>query len=115
MFPPICDISVLSKIDLNNPKIEFVTSITTLDRGSRGTFLDLSFFLKNDIRMDKYPKYVGTTFISATDIKTSTLNEDLVDFLTDNYDLVVKFPITKSLKKSIYVKTISKFTPKIVV
>jgi len=46
MFPPICDISVLSKIDLNNPKIEFVTSITTLDRGSRGTFLDLKMTLE---------------------------------------------------------------------
>ncbi|HEY5125635.1 MAG TPA: hypothetical protein VIK14_18055 [Ignavibacteria bacterium] len=115
MFPPICDISVLSKIDLNNPKIELVTSITTLDRGSRGTFFDLSFFLKNDVKMDKYPKYVGTMFISAPDVKTSTLNEDLVDFFTDNYDLVVKFPKPKTLIKSVYIKSITKFTPKIVI
>ena len=68
MFPAVCDVSVLSKIDLNNPKIEFVNCITTLDKGNKGTLLDLSYFLINDFKMDKYPKYVGTTIISVSDI-----------------------------------------------
>jgi hypothetical protein len=115
MFPAVCDVSVLSKIDLNNPRIEFVTSITTLDRGNRGTLLDLSFFLINDVKMDKFRKFVGTTLTSVSDVKTTTLNEDLVDFFTDDYDLVAKFPISKTLTKRVHIKTISKFTPKIVI
>src|SRR5450759_2795591 len=115
MFPAVCDVSVLSKIDLNNPRIEFVTSITTLDRGNRGTLLDLSFFLINDVKMDKFPKFVGTTFTSVSDIKTTTLNEDLVDLFTDNCELVAKFNISKTLTKRVNIKTIPKFTPKIVI
>jgi len=115
MFPPICDVSVLSKIDLNKPRIEFVTSITTLDNGNKGPSLDLSFLLINDIKMENYPKYLGTTFVSARNVKTTTLDDDLVGYFTDTYDLVVKFPITKTFKKRVHIRSISKFTPKLAI
>jgi len=115
MFPPIYDISVLSKIDLNKTGIEDVSSITTLDRGTKGPFLDLSFFLLDDSKMEKYPKFVGTTFVTTTEVKTATLNEELVGFFTESYDLVVRFPIPKTLKKRVHIKSITKFTPKIVI
>jgi hypothetical protein len=101
-------------VDLNNPKIEFVTS-TVFERRNKGTCLDLSFFLKNDIQMEEIPKYLGTTIVSTNDKKTSTIGEDLFDIFTDDYDVIVKLPASKTILKKIHITSISKFNPKIVI
>ncbi len=115
MLPVFFDIPVISKIDLNKPKIEFVTTVTTIEREHKETILDLFYLIGNDQSMKKHPKYFGTTIISNIEVKTTTITDELTNFFTENYDFVVKFPVPKTLTKRVKIKSISKFTPKIVI
>jgi|WetSurSiteA1Bulk_404760.scaffolds.fasta_scaffold00535_9 hypothetical protein len=115
MFPLCCDVSVLSKVDLQRPSLEYVTSATTLDPRLRCACIDLSLFLINDKNMEQYRKLIGTKFVSEQKVKTTTTDEDFFSYFTDNYDLVSVPPPSKTIRVKVHVKSRSKFIPKIII
>lgn len=115
MFFPICDISVPSRVDLQSPSIEYVTSSTTLDPRLRSTCIDLRSFLINDKNMEQYQKLIGTKFISEQKVKTTTTDDDFFSYFTDNYDILSHPPPPKTIRVKVHVKSRSRFIPKIII
>ena len=113
MIPFLCDFPIISNVELNRPKIEYVSSITTLESNNRNDILNIAKFIDNNILDYDFPKWVGTTLTSNDTMKNITLKDDLVGFFCDDYDIVVKIPIT-TISKKVKIKRISSFTPKIV-
>jgi hypothetical protein len=113
MIPFLCDIPIISNVELNRPKIEYVSSITTLESDNRNDILNISKFTGNNIHDYDFAKWVGTTLTSNDTMKNIGLKDDLAGFFCDDYDIVVKIPMT-TISKKIKIKRITKFTPKIV-
>ena len=114
MMPILCDIPIISYVELNKPKIEYVSCITTLEREENNYTLYLGNVFEKDINMYDFSKYLGTTLTSKGILKTTIMQEELIGLYSDDYDLVVKFPSKNSITRKVKIKSITKFTPKIV-
>lgn len=113
MIPFLCDIPIISNVELNKPKIEYVSSITTIESDNRYAILNIDKFIGNNFLEYDFSKLVGTTLTSNDTMKNITLKDDLVGFFCDDYDIVVKIPMT-TISKKVKIKRITSFTPKIV-
>ena len=113
MIPFLCDIPIISNVELNKPKIEYVSSITTLESDNRNDILNIAKFIGNNILGYDFSKWVGTTLISNDTMKSITLKDDLAGFFYDDYDMVVRIRRT-TISKKVKIKGITKFIPKIV-
>ena len=114
MLPFICDIPIISNVELNKPKTEFAACTTALVRDRKDYILNIDNFTGYDLDMYDFSKYLGTTIISNSTFKTGILKEKLIGFYSDNYDLVVKLPQMTCITRKMKIKTITKFSPKIV-
>ncbi|MDI3525866.1 MAG: hypothetical protein PWR03_49 [Tenuifilum sp.] len=114
MIPILFDLPSCNQ-EINKNKIEFLTSVTTLVKNE-----DISFSSNIFINFNKSFNYynyfnnIGTTIISESNIETPITNIDFIGFYNDNYDIVVKLPVVKSLTKKVKIKSITKFSPRII-
>lgn len=110
MIPIFCDLQSCSQ-EVNKNKIEFLSSITTLEKDEN------VLFLGNFSKCFNYYTYfnnIGTTIVSESIIETPITNIDFVGFYNDNYDIIIKLPVMKSLTKKVKIKSVTKFSPKII-
>ena len=114
MLSFICDIPIISNVEINKPKTEYVICTTALIREEKSYKLNITNFIRNDIDMYDYPKHLGTTITSISTIKTPIMKEEWIGFYNDNYDLVVKLPQFTTLTKKMKIKSITKYSPKII-
>ena len=114
MLPFICDIPIISNIELNKPKTEYVICTTALVRDKKDYVLNITNIISNEIDMYDFPKYLGTTITSISTFKTAIMKEELNGFYSDNYELVVKLPMMPTVTRKMKIKTISKYSPKII-
>jgi len=114
MIPILFDLPSCNQ-EINKNKIEFLTSATTLVKNEEISFLSYRFSnFNNSFNYYNYFNNIGTTIISESIIETPTTNIDFVGFYNDNYDIVIKLPVVKSLTKRVKVKSITKFSPRII-
>ena len=114
MLPFICDIPIVSNIELNKPKTEYVICTTALLREEKDNILNITNIINDEIDMYVFPTYIGTTISSISTFKTSIMKEELNGFYSDNYELVVKLPMMPVITRKMKIKTISKYSPKII-
>jgi len=114
MIPLMCDMSVLSNAEYSRPRIEIISSITNLQ--GRGMCLPESFFpfpVDYDLKGTDFWKLIGTSLTSESSSEIRFSKYDQVGFYNDEYDFNVPLPMV-TITKKIKVRSISQFTPKIV-
>ena len=114
MLSFICDIPIVSNVILNKPKTEYVICSTALVREEKSYKINITNFISNNIGMYDFPKHLGTTITSISTFKTPIMKEELIGFYNDNYDLVVKLPQMTTLTRKMKIKSITKYSPKII-
>jgi len=101
--------------EINKNKIEFLTSITTFVKNEDIPFSGNRFINYNkSFSYYSYLNNIGTTIISESYIEIPTTSIDFVGYYNDNYDIVIKLPAMKSLTKKVRIKSITKFSPRII-
>ncbi len=113
MIPILLDLPSCNQ-EINKNKIEFLTSVTTFVKNEDIPFSGNRF--SNYNKSFSYYNYfnIGTTIISESSIEIPTTSIDFVGLYNDNYDIVIKLPAVKSLTKKVRIKSITKFSPRII-
>ena len=114
MIPIILDLLSYNQ-EINKNKIEFLTSVTKFVKNEDIPFSGVRFSNYNkSFSYYNYLNNIGTTIISESSIEIPTTSIDFVGYYNDNYDVVIKLPAVKSLTKKVRIKSITKFSPKII-
>lgn len=110
----MCDITTLSNAECNRPKIEMVTWVTNHQSKNLCMASNYATFnLSEDLMAADFWKFIGTSLTSETSSKFEMSSYELVGFFNDEYDLSISLPIV-SITKKVRVKSVSKFTPKVI-
>ena len=113
MLPLVCDIPVVSNIK-NKPHLEIVT-YTQCKPTDNVHFVDLFSLLYNDKKVKPMQKIEVTTNTSVYEPVISALTEETLDDIVSDYDFVVKFSPTRTIKKKVFIKSVSKLSPKVII
>jgi hypothetical protein len=114
MLPLLCDIPSISYIELNKPKTEYIVNTTALVLGEKDYILNIENMFNKDLFVNDFLKYSGTTITYSSASYLSIIKEDLTEFYSNNYDLVIKLPEVITISRKMKIKNISKFSPKII-
>lgn len=113
MLPLVCDIPVLSNI-INKPHPEVVT-YTQCKPGENVYFVDVFSLLHNEKKVSRMSKIEVTTNTSVAEPVISTLTEETFDDIASDFDFVVKFSSSRTIKKKVVIKSVSRLSPKVVI
>jgi len=105
----------VSTVELNKPKIECVSCITTIENIESKYLSSINRLLEKELNICDYLSNIGTTIMSNTVNKLVIFDDVTFDFFSDNYDIIVKMPNVKTISKKVKIQTISKFKPKIII
>lgn len=113
MKPLLYEFQTFSSVELNEPNIVYATSITTLEPENRNVFVNSDNFVKSKNPDDDISKFEGTSLSNDDMVKCEILKDDLVGFYCDDYDIVVKIPVT-TISKKVKIKRITSVIPRII-
>jgi hypothetical protein len=106
-----------TSVELSNPNQENV-AIYNINTISSGTYDLKKIDQLKDFHFSKYLNQVGTRLtLQHSFLKTSTENINILlteGFYNDNYDVIATIPNRKTIVRKIKIKSISKYSPKIV-
>lgn len=109
----IQEIAQTSNFDFQKNKIEYVQTTTTIEFGKK-----IHYFLDNglDIQMRTNPftNLIGTTISFKLPDSNPSFEKDTVGFYNDNYELEIEKVKFNSVFRKVKVKSVVKFTPRIV-
>ncbi len=103
----------ISTVELNKPRIEYVSSITTIQNTGRLIMPNVKKLWNKDIALPDFQNVIGTTIVSNSLNKGSWTNDSNSDSFQDDFDIVIKLPIAKTISKKVKIQSISKYKPKI--
>ena len=112
MVPFILTISVFSNFEIIKSGTEIGTS-TLFERGKNTAPAEFFYQINNE-QMKPFTKNIGTKFIDSSIIKTTSFNEKELNLFEEDYDLVSKQFSSKKIVRKVHIRSVSKFTPRIV-
>lgn len=112
MLPFFLNISV-SNLELSKPKMEYVSSYTTIENDNSEFLANIDQLLESKIGIFDYRNYVGTTIISNSTNKFSLFEDEDIRFFGDDFDFIIKMPPVKTISRKFRVNSVSKFIPKV--
>lgn len=104
----------VSSLELSKPKIELVSSYTTIENNDNDYLKNLNRLLGKELNTCDYLNYIGTTITSTRLNKFVQSEEFFVDFYTSDYDVTIKMPKVMIVSKKVKIKSISNFKPRVI-
>lgn len=105
----------ISSVELNKPRIEYVSSITTIQNNERLIMPNCKALWNTNIAIHDFQNVIGTTIVSTSLNNNFWTNENNSDSFQDDFDIVIKLPITKTISKKVKIQSISKYKPNVII
>lgn len=92
-----------------------LSSITNVEKGDNNFLSNLKFhYNEKKISCFYFCGDVGTIVFTKPHQETMLTNTETIGFFNDNYEIIIRQPMFKTITKKVVIKTVSKFNPKIV-